>query len=84
MFGCAGFEIRASKSLSNFFIYPHNFVFLSHKQAKISAYTVLDHDNYYAAKKAKLLWPDTCISVFGLLAICCRAHFARSKKKVLD
>ena len=34
--------------------------------------------------KAKLLWPDTCISVFGLLAICCRAHLARSKNHVLD
>ena len=72
------------EELSNFFIDPHKFVFLSQKQAKISAFTVSDHGNYYAAKKAKPFWPDSCISVFGLLAICCWAHFARSKKKVLD
>ena len=83
MFSCAGFEIRALKSLSNFFIYPHNFVFLSHKQAKISAYTVLDHDNYYAAKKAKLSWPDTCISVFGLRNLL-QSSFCTIQKKVFD
>ena len=83
MFGCTGFEIWASKSLSNFFIHPHKFVFLSHNREKISAFTVSDNGNYYAAKKAKPLWPDTCFSVFGLLAICCRAHFAQSKKKIL-
>ena len=83
MFGCTGFEILASEKLSNFFFYLLNFVFLSHKQAK------LVHTPFWTMKIIMQQRKQSCfgqipVSLCLVFAICCRDHFERSKKKVLD